>query len=493
MGRNVQIKQISRFWFNLCHTCVRYIRQGQPSTSSRWLPLFFAKAKVGSRKNAMKRSLTAWLVLIGLTWALSSVAEAQHYYNPHDPLCPPQGGHGHGQGSGFSLSSLKNWGLSGVGEAFHHSEDSTFAQYPDYNYVPGPSFDTGMLFAPIDVSPYGSGPKHNEGFFGSYEYLYYSMSAPDDVRIGQTAGTVGDFIFFDSEFSTGPMETLFRDGSRAELGWMRKNRGWLFGGAAYGAYNQEVFGAGTNFHPPPFVAVFDLSAAQTPIPIYDLVGYNETETYSAEAMRIWRLRRPRPQLAWDPTIEVMAGVRYMRMRDDFFLRAEVHTGVVNTQFTDEPFDPNELFREQQTYSIESENNLVGPQIGFRYEQERGPLSYDLSGRAMAAFNFRTFSTDSNFKGQYSDTNPPPLPPFIGRIQDEDHDVEFLPVVEFRVNAKYQVTRLIKLGAGWSMVYLGDGIGRSTDAIDWNTLELFNNVGTQDVFFHGFNLMVEVNR
>jgi hypothetical protein len=97
-----------------------------------------------------------------------------------------------------------------------------------------------QLFAPADISPYGRGPQPNEGYFFSYDGLYWSVSTPKTAMIGQPNVVRNAFILGvpplflamqqqeRSGLDTSPFTADFTPGTRIEFGRVQDHQGWLF-------------------------------------------------------------------------------------------------------------------------------------------------------------------------------------------------------------------------------------------------------------------------
>lgn len=383
----------------------------------------------------MKRSISMWVRLVGAALGLCSVAYGQHY-------------------DGFNLDA----------EA--------------YNYLPGPGVKTEQLFSPVDISSYGSGPKRNEGFFGSFELVYFSMPAPEEAKIGQPGSSL-DTSMFDTEFL---------GGQRLDLGVIYEDRGWLGSGTFMPNYDQSfsTSGAGVIMGPDP-----NLVLPPTFNPIFpELTMRQRTQYYGAEIMRVWRVPRPRPPQTWDHEVEFMVGARWMRIQDRFDVDASFGGDDIN-------------------WYTNVDNNIVGPQIGMRYAQQRGAWQWELQGRFLAGWNFQKGRQWADFDQDlydalYAQSNsfPTGVPAFPTGSTDQYSLTRFIPVGELRLNGQYYVTRKVQIECGWTFLYIGDGVGRASSSIDYKLppqlddtgpLGLLKDKNFQDMFMHGVSVGVVVNR
>ncbi len=76
----------------------------------------------------------------------------------------------------------------------------------------------------------------------------------------------------------------------------------------------------------------------------------------------------------------------------------------------------------------------------------------------------------------------------------DHIQEFTPAVELRAEAWYQLTRAVSVRAGWTGLWM-DNIARSSNMINYQVpgMGIRSQFNRQDVFVHGWNLGLIVNR
>ena len=76
--------------------------------------------------------------------------------------------------------------------------------------------------------------------------------------------------------------------------------------------------------------------------------------------------------------------------------------------------------------------------------------------------------------------------------------EFSPVVELRLEARYQVTSMIALHAGWTGYWM-DNIARANGVIDYNIqnpvmgFDFSSGQNKQSVFMNGVTIGFDINR
>ncbi len=133
------------------------------------------------------------------------------------------------------------------------------------------------IFAPADISTYGAGIAPNTGWWGSWDYLRYTVSAPHRTLIGNpdiaTGYNTGTPVFYgatpntSTDGTTGgsiagpqlaPMDTGWigqgpSNGYRWEGGWMDKNHGFMFSAFRLYDNDQNAFSnnVGVPFYAPP--------------------------------------------------------------------------------------------------------------------------------------------------------------------------------------------------------------------------------------------------
>ncbi len=380
--------------------------------------------------------------------------------------------------------------------------------YPDENYLPGPQLKTGSLFAPLDISGYGSGPKRNTGYFVEYDYLVYMIDRPDVGQIPTSLTgpiePVNPYFPPDAFGDTSSFSNNFQSGSRLDLGWTDGTHGWVFSGWDLNSTHrfQSLFTSETR-------AAINASDA-TSLGV-DFSAANSSDLKSFELMYSYRLPRSTPPMAYESQTELFAGARFIHFRDQFNADSNLYAmqGIQQNNFAVQSSPGVLLF--QPPYNFENatigyvhgythtnvENNMVGPQLGFRHTQQRGPIQYDVQGRAMMGFNMVSARSRAALLDPFILLDPAGAPigvaPDVSRIDSSQHFTEILPIIEFRASASYSLTRYFALEAGWSCIYIGNGVTRGVGAIDANTFQLRQNPRAEDMFMHGLNLGVVFNR
>ena len=91
-----------------------------------------------------------------------------------------------------------------------------------------------QLFAPANISDYGSGPKPRKGFFFTYERVYWSQSKPERSTIGSPTANgyyrenSAEEYYETSTLDTGELTAKACWGNRWETGFIdTNNHGWM--------------------------------------------------------------------------------------------------------------------------------------------------------------------------------------------------------------------------------------------------------------------------
>lgn len=172
-------------------------------------------------------------------------------------------------------------------------------------------------------------------------------------------------------------------------------------------------------------------------------------------------------------LEVGYGARLMKF-DDFFL-----------------IDGNVDFMGRTFIQTEAENQIVGPQFRLKWAIQKQKLNLSLDGRCMLGYNIgdlsQLYGIGQNL--QPGALNRPLLfsPTYGNNGRQEEN---FSPVVEFRADVKYQVTRSIAVKLGYTAIFI-DNITRASQLTDYVLPNpgLLSG-GKQDVFVNGLNVGVE---
>jgi hypothetical protein len=240
----------------------------------------------------------------------------------------------------------------------------------------------------------------------------------------------------------------------------------------YGAYTINPI---TGRFVPPLIAV------ETVPRFPDTLLYNRVVLNGAEVMRMYRI----PRLHNGGYIDLLAGARWFQIDDTF------------------EFDGYGGVLADTVVRARVQNNMVGPQLGLRYFQQRGRWINSVEARVMASCNFENFREDSRFATAANALGTLSTVATSGVIQSNlnanannatKYSTKFAPVGEIRLQTVYQVTRAVGLKIGYT--FLGvNGVNRASNHIDYTatTFGLLNPGGRDSLFVNGLNFGVEVNR
>jgi hypothetical protein len=238
----------------------------------------------------------------------------------------------------------------------------------------------------------------------------------------------------------------------------------------------------------------------------------------------------------------MAGARYIRFRDNYYFAGTGYSqqlsnlsgsggGTGGSSSTGGTVIDGLL--SDTTFTTATNNYLVGPQVGLRWNKQRGRLNWSMEGRFMTAANFQT-TTQTGAIAQRPDPgslqpsffvfNPQPSSTFLSSFNSSSgtgtttsggpftlpqfrvpalvptgvnnvvHRTTFSPVGELRIAANYQVFRNIQATIGWTGLVMG-GIGRSTNMTNYAlpSLGILDTGSRQAVLVQGLSLGINVNR
>jgi hypothetical protein len=221
------------------------------------------------------------------------------------------------------------------------------------------------------------------------------------------------------------------------------------------------------------------------VPIFNSISaINQTSMVGTEVDRQWRY--PTTDYGvWDGFV----GIRWLQLRDFF--------GV--TAINDEPTATTAVGLPGTSFwNSTVENNMVGPQIGFRYSHDVARFNILTELRFMAAINLQSTHLNGEIGSALEPltVNPINVPLQLVRTSFASwkYDETFAPVGELRVGVNYALTKAIGIQAGYNAI-LGGGISRASRRIDYVLPALqINNTNKNDAFFtDGLNIGITCNR
>jgi hypothetical protein len=396
-----------------------------------------------------------------------------------------------------------------------------------------------QVFAPADVSTYGGPIAPSEGYFFQFDALYWTISAPKSQVVGAPGETrlvsygphpisdqdlISDQRVETSTLDTGDLKNNFSIGNRFEFGQVEGPHGWMVD--VFQLRNQgDVLvypQADVVFKDPPqgdpngtrllqgdvplFPFLYPTNGSvvvrDLPVTLYNVEMVTQTKTWGVEASYLHRFKT----FHNGGTLEVFGGARYLELNDYF----GIHAGA----------DPGDLvvpsFLSDSYWFTSADNHIVGPQIGARWFKKQGRWTFSTEGRFMAGLNCQNFHQSYNIgpnlqpggvegngnsggngprtgsatgSGIY---NPTAMAPSAGGY--DAYARVFTPLMELRVEGRYQITRSFSFHAGWTGFWM-DNIARANAAINYQVpamgLDLSNN--KQNLFMDGLTIGFDVNR
>jgi hypothetical protein len=221
---------------------------------------------------------------------------------------------------------------------------------------------------------------------------------------------------------------------------------------------------------------------------------NVTSMAGVEVNRTWRYCPSHRGGVW----EGFFGVRWLLYRDRFNVLA----------INDEPLVEPVALPGDSYWNTSVDNNMVGPQIGFRWRYSAGRFSTIVEGRFLAAANFQSIHLDGELASELLQIPQQPDPvtglalepinrPFNmvrTSFNKWQYDQTFAPVGELRTGVSYQLTKAISVQAGYNLM-LGGGISRASRRIRYTlpALDIFDGNNHDAWFVNGMNLGLTVNR
>ena len=296
--------------------------------------------------------------------------------------------------------------------------------------------ETMELFAPADLSVYGSGPQPRQGYFFVFDGLLWSISKPEKVPIGHPSTRLAYYnvttpMFQTNDMDTGPLASEFTEGNRIEFGRVYGRHGWLF--SSYRLNDQvqdfsnvdvdlvfldlpDALGFGhlkgwvgdfwgylddAPYYDPLTYDILDL-----PITFDQLLVENRVETWGVELMYLYRAA----QVRRGGFIEFFAGVRYLEFDETFQVNAlgkervnaegDPVDGIANARYdfdTGPDADPTDtnwskigpgVVLADSNWNVEAENHIIGPQLGGRWFRKNGRWTLNAEGRFFAGLNMQ---------------------------------------------------------------------------------------------------------
>ncbi|HUT13107.1 MAG TPA: BBP7 family outer membrane beta-barrel protein [Thermoguttaceae bacterium] len=388
------------------------------------------------------------------------------------------------------------------------------------------NLETMELFAPADVSTYGSGIQPKEGYFFSLDWLNWYISKPDVAVIGNdTPGERSRLVYNvgnpdtawtqTNSHDTGAFESAVTNGNRIEFGRVCDRQGWMVG--IYNLRDQTqrfvasdvnvVFADDDDWGDPsggrlqgpivqttPGDPTTNGPNVNLPVIFDEMTVVNRVEHWNVELMC---LHRTRP-FHYGGYFEFFAGVRYFEFDESFGVDARR----VDDPNAATPPNNASVILANSLWDTMAENHVIGPQAGVRWFKQSSRWMFSTEARFLAGYNLQNLSQTGILA---SEINPIPSTRVLGEpalmlatpFDHVDHEEVFSPVVELRAELRYQFTRAVSFRAGWTGMWM-DGIARASNLVDYSLFEqgvmgILADNNDRDVFIHGLTIGVDVNR
>ncbi len=369
------------------------------------------------------------------------------------------------------------------------------------------------LFAPAEPSHYGGGVRANQGFFLTYDALYWTISPPQRATFGIDTNTLTDVrnvwwandpnqtFTQGSTMDTSALQADFTPGQRIEVGHIHEHAGWLFsyfrlhelsqgqtipGVQAF--FNDEEWGVNNLPHLTHDVGGGNIVAAPV---FFDFVIMNvATKIWGTEFNLLLRTHPRQRGGMW----EWFFGARYLDFDEQFDINANGTPPVSELADT--------------VFTSYAHNNIFGPQLGLRWFTTNDRWQLSAEGKFLAGWNSQNVRLHGVVGSDLTPTSFPRGPAAAGgpglllampptNADYVEHMSVFSPVVELRIEGKYQLTRSVAFRAGWNGMYIGE-IARPSRMINYelgqtSVLGILRNMNRDLAFLQGVGIGITINR
>ncbi len=408
---------------------------------------------------------------------------------------------------------------SALGGAGDTPADSGSVEIDSYEQVPGESgLTTSNDFfnwnpGEVDyVSPYmrQSGPLH--GFFFQYDRLLWNITNPDVSVIGDPAAegfvTVDGVPFFHSnDLDTNILNGRVNSANRFEFGHSEGDRGW-FASIILGDAVRDILAEGVNFVPTDGQGLLqgyfdgngdgfddDLDGDGTygrfgidtnadgfpdtgaPVDPDDLVNFLVTfdELRVRDIVDISGVELNRA-IRRSPNWELFYGIRYLDFRNYFSLTGESET------------------MGGTTLATSAKNQIIGPQIGFRYRGAAYKFILNVEGRFVPGYNHQQVQQTGDIGDGLTGAPGEPAALLPTHTMSSSNADEFSPIGEIRAEAILPINHFLAFRFGYTGTVIG-GLSYASTKVVYS----LPNFGITDidrheaVFVNAFNVGIVINR
>jgi|GEM_PF-2075555 len=434
-----------------------------------------------------------------------------------------------------SNSTASGESTMSTSEAFNPNLNAGYSNNSNCQTCAPSSFDPSAAYGYGNYDggglPWCDGPS-NSGCFASLEALLFFMSKPTVATFGDEASerivSVNGVTYrFENSLDSSWLSNDGAWGQRLDFGNVNQDCGWFVSlwnvkqaqtyrtlGVAfvpsdpnnlmsgfvdgngdsidddldadnvYGRSGRDLgtFDAGP---PPGFIAPFDGTPdVGAPVDTGDMVTWlqtfdnvvssNKLTLINVELNRLYRVAGH----SWANEIDYYYGLRYLQVKDIYNVTA------------------NGNFLDQSVWNAESDNNLIGPQLGLRWSRRNRAVGFSVDGRFFAAYNRQDNDlrgyTASNFPATGAANGPAALT--SGSFVDGFGNDAFSPTGELRADMILKMSRSWALKVGYTGLVVGD-ISRASPKIVYALprSSLVDVESDTTLISHGVNFGLEYNR
>ncbi|MDO4551577.1 MAG: BBP7 family outer membrane beta-barrel protein [Planctomycetia bacterium] len=387
-----------------------------------------------------------------------------------------------------------------------------------------------QLFESSIPNNYDGGVRANDGFFFTFNFLYWQLPSPDDGVVGDPAMD-GNPVYWNtlatepsegtqssirSDWNSGSFEDVWKVGQKYTFGFMNEHWGWncqifTIGGSSH--VNGRNVQVGFN-DPGEFLHGYygrwettDEEEVLVPVrtegterlgvnfPVANM--YNKIETWGIEFNMIRRSHATSVGI-----FELGVGVRYLKWDETFGFNGGAEVEITEDEDGNETITYiNRGVLDGSSWNTSSVNHLVGPQLALRWFRTTGRFSLDVTGKFIAAYNAQEIrqggylSNGVEFYEENFYHTQIPAGGMSVTSRKETYDV-FSPAVELNVNMNFTITRKMAFQVGWTGLFMMD-VARPMGMTDYTLSDdyifgLKSGKNKEDIFVHGFNAGILFN-
>lgn len=263
-----------------------------------------------------------------------------------------------------------------------------------------------QFFAPAEIDLYGDDVPLRNGWWAQYSRMYLAVSRAD------------------AEAAPYKMDKTW--GNRYDIGYMtEEDHGWMFTVSNLGGPNNPVR---------------LIQQGGPTLPGGPRESGPFTRFNNVELNKVFRLK----PFHNGSVMELFIGARYVNFEDSTFSQNVIFNPITGITTVIDNAD-------------NSQNNLIGGELGARWYKRKGRWTLSADGRAYAAPNFQQQNGVTQI---FLFVDPTADPISYERIlRGSGSNDSFVPAGELRVEAEYDVTRDLSLNAGFNFIYFGRGMFR----------------------------------